>query len=504
MKRLLSALVAGATGFLTLLLAFPFLSPPDVVTVGRNVFINPAQPLDANNSPTLLRNPIRAENLVMTNRIDRLGFSALLSSSIDNGATWKVMTLPLPPKLDRPFAPDIAFSPDGTLFVSYVDLEGHGNVPGNLWVANSKDGGQTLSDPVRVAGQLTFQVRLAADNDHRVHLIWLQAAQVGLLRLAGAPARIVSAHSTDEGQTWSAPVEVSDAGRERVAAATPTIDSEGHLVVLYEDFRGDRRDFENLDGPAAEEPFALVVARSEDGGTTFSAGQEVDSGLVPTRRFLVFLPEFPTMAVGRGGELYVAWSDGRNGDEDVFVRRSGDNGRTFGPPVRVNDNRTGDKTDQYVPRLAVAPDGRVDVLYLDRRNDPTKNVMTDAYLASSSDQGKVFTSVRMSSESFSSKVGPAVDDKIPVDFGSRLGLTSTDHTVVAAWTDARLGTEDTGRQDIAAAAAKVAPASPPRGRLLLVLVLLMTSLACLVGWFVTGRGAQGRSTAPRTKDESLL
>ena len=33
--------------------------------------------------------------------------------------------------------------------------------------------------------------------------------------------------------------------------------------------------------------------------------------------------------------------------------------------VRVNDNATGDATDQYLPILAVAPSGRVDVAYYD-------------------------------------------------------------------------------------------------------------------------------------------
>ena len=506
MRRLVFALVAVVAGVGALVAALPLLSPPDEATAGRDVFVNPPKPIDANNSPSLVRNPRLEGNLVMTHRVDRPAFSALISSSLDNGATWRVMPLPLPAGLDRPFAPDLAFAPDGTLYVSYVNLEGNGNVPDNLWVATSKDGGQSLSPPVKVSGRLAFQARIAVDAQNRAHLTWLQVAEVGLLRVAGGPNPIVTSHASDDGRTWSTPVPISDSHRERVGAASPAVDSEGHLVVLYYDYKSNRRDFEFLDGPPAEEPFALVVTRSEDGGQTFSPGQEIDTGLVATNRFLVFLPEFASLAPGPAAAMYAAWADGRNGDEDVFVRRSGDGGRTWGAAVRVNDNRLRDRTDQFLPRVAVAPDGRVDVVYLDRRNDPQSNVMTDAYLATSSNDGKSFKSIRMSSRSFSAKVGPTIDEKLPVDFGSRIGLVSDDDTVVAAWTDTRLGTEDTGRQDIAAAAAKVGPAEPEQTRLLLVAGLLGLSLLGLLGWLAAGRSARARpSRRPGgAKDESVL
>lgn len=487
MRRLLLPLVSLAAGVAGVVAAIPLLSPPNAVDAGPNVFVNESGVIDANNSPTLVRNPLLETNLVLTNRVDRPGFSALLHSSLDSGATWASTVLPLPGGLDRPFAPDVAFAPDGTLFVSYVNLEGLGNVPANLWVATSKDGGRTFSDPVRVAGRLTFQARLAVDHDNTAHLTWLQANEVGQFRLVGGPNPIVASRSRDGGRTFTPPVVVSDPGRERVGAASPVVDAEGHLVVLYQDFKGNRRDFEFLEGPPWEEPFALVVTRSTDGGRTFSRGVEAEAGVLPTRRFLVFLPEFPSLAADGDGNLYVAWADGRNGDEDVFLRRSADGGRTWGRAVRVNDNRLGDGTSQYLPRVAVAPKGRVDVLYLDRRRDVGRNVMTDAYLATSSDGGMSFENGRMSSSSFDSRVGPMVDPSIGVDFGSRLGLVSTRDGAVAAWTDTRVGTEDTGRQDIAAAAAEIAPAKPSVARVRAVLGLLVLSIVGLVGWLISRR-----------------
>ncbi len=424
-------------------------------TVGANVLVNEPRPIDANNSPTVVRNPRRPTNLVVVHRVDKPVFSALLEISLDGGSTWRSRTLPTAAGTARPFAPDAAFGPDGTLYVSYVTLEGVGNTPGSLWVASSPDGGRTLTDPVRIAGKLTFQPRLAVDRKGVVYVTWLQASEVGLFSVVGGPNPIVVSRSADRGRSFSLPVTVSDPERERVGAASPVIDSEGRLVVLYQDFKGDRRDFENLEGPPAEQPFALVVTRADDGGSTFSRGVEIDSGVVAGRRFVVFTPAFPSLAAGPAGSLYVAWSDARNGDEDVFLRGSKDGGMTWSPPVRVNDNRHGDRTSQYLPRVAVSENGRLDVVFLDRRRD-RRDVTTDAWLASSSDAGRSFDNLRLSARSFDSRIGNATPSG-EADFGSRLGVDSHGAETLAVWTDSRVGTRDTGRQDIAAAKVRRRP-----------------------------------------------
>lgn len=422
--------------------------------VGGDVLVNPPQPIDANNSPAVARNPRRPDNLVVAHRVDRPAYSAGLESSFDGGATWRPAPLPLPEGADRPFGPDVAFGPDGTLYVLYVNLEGSGNTPANLWLATSSNGGESVSGPVQVAGKLTFQPRLTVDSKGTLHITWLQAADVGLFRLAGSPNPIVSSRSSDGGRTFSAPVQVSDPGRERVGAASPVVDSAGRLVVLYQDFKSDARDFDNLEGPAWEEPFALVVTTSVDGAQSFSPGVEVDSGLIALERFLVFLPRSPSIAAGPDAALYVAWADGRNGDDDVFLRRSGDGGTTWSAPVRVSDNPPGDGISQFLPAVAVADNGRVDVVFLERRGDTA-----DAYLASSSDQGGSFSSVRLSSRSFDPEIGPDMPRGYR-ELGSRLGISAQGSETFAAWTDTRAGSRATGRQDIVAVTVERLPLWP--------------------------------------------
>lgn len=467
---------------------------------GPDVVVNPPGIIIANNSPTVARHPDRPENLVVAHRIDRPGFSALVEWSDDGGTTWTAVTPPLPEGTEPcaaspeaspcPFAPDIAFGPDGTLYVLYVELQGQGNTPARLWLATSSDGGRTLDPPVQVAGELTFQARVVVAPDGTVHLTWLQADNVALNRLVG-PAPVVASRSTDGGQTFSEPIPISDPARERVGAASPVIDSDGGLVVLYQDFTGDRRDFENLEGPPADEPFALVVTRSEDGGTSFSPGVELESGIVATKRFLVFLPEHPSLAAGPNGTLYASWHGSSNGDDDVFLRRSDDGGTTWGEAVRVNDNPVGDDTHQYLPQVSVAPDGRVDVLFYDRRNDPD-NVMTDAYLATSSDKAASFTNLRISSASFDSSVGPVFDDTYGADFGTRVGLDSINSGAFAVWTDTRLGSLDDGRQDIFGAPIEGLGAA---GIPLWLLGALAAAIAG-VTWFMLKRTGADRSGRP--------
>lgn len=468
--------------------------------VGANVFVNEDGPIDANNSPTVARNPTRPANVVVAHRLDLPGFGAFLQISDDGGRAWQTTELPLPAGKDRPFAADVAFAPDGTLFVSYVNLTGNGNRPDNLWVARSDDGGRSLSEPVLVAGALSFQARIAVDQESVVHVTWLKVADVAPYAIVAYPSPVVASHSTDGGRTFSEPVEVSDPDRTLVAAPSSTIDSDGNLVVLYQDFKDDNRDFRNLDGPVYEDTFALVATVSRDGGKTFSPGVEVNADLVPTRRFLVFLPEFPAVAAGPGGAVYASWADGRNGDLDVFVSRSGDGGTTWGKPVRVNDNRLDDGTDQYMPRLSVAPGGRVDVLFFDRRRDPS-NILMDAYLGVSDDGGTSFDNVRVSSAPFDSRVGFSSNPKLEPDLGSRLGLASTDDETLAVWTDTRLGTEDTARQDIAAARVVISQDDgPPFARVPVVVGLLLAAGLCLAGWWASGREKMG--AAPTGADDT--
>lgn len=488
-----------ALGAIAVTVAVLSLRSPDQIRVGSNVFVTDPGPVNlvtSSNSPTVARDPTDPRRLVVAHRIDRPAFDARLQWSTDGGATWTATELPLPPGLDRPYVPDVSFDAEGTLFVVYANLEGRGNVPDNLWVARSLDSGRTLSEPVRIAGALAFQPRIAVAPDGVVHVTYLQAESVGTLQLVGR-ARIVMVTSTDGGSTFSDPVAVSDEQRALVGAAVPVAGDDGSLYVLYVDFGEDVRDFRNLEGPVWEEPFSLVLARSFDGGRSFAPGTAVDDDVVPTRRFLVFLPDYPAITAADGA-LYVAWADGRNGDPDVFLRRSDDGGDSWTDARRVNDTELGDGTAQYLPAVT-ATGQRVDVAFLDRRRRNDGRA-TDAYLGSSWDRGRSFLNVRLTSTTFDADIGPTVAPHLEPDLGSRIGVSASDGSAFAVWTDTRLGGgSEEIRQDIVGTTVAV-PARRTSG--LVPTLLLLASGVALV---LLGRHVlRGRSDRAPTDSAAEL
>jgi hypothetical protein len=433
---------------------------------GPNAPVDPGatDPADisAHNSPTIVSDPVRPADLVVSSRIDTPFFSCSLDVSHDGGASWSQTPIPAPRgEQAKCFAPDVAFSTDGTLYLVFVTLRGNGNTPDAVWLSTSRDDGRHLSTPRRVLGPRAFQVRVAADpiTPGRLYLTWLQAVgdDLGELKFTATGNPIEAMRSDSYGATWTAPVRVSDPARQRVIAPTPVVTDRGAVYVAYLDISQDKLDYEGEHGgnggPPYSGSFTLLVSRSLDSGATWQQSV-VDSQLVPVTRFVVFLPAFPALAADAAGRVYVAYQDGRYSPSDVDLWALAPNATRWDGPVRVNDTPLHDRTSQYLPQLSVAPDGRLDVLYYDRRRDPA-NVMNEVSEQSSFDGGRTFThAIQLSSSPFSSRIGYGAREGLP-DLGSRLGLISSNGWALGVWTDTRAGTPRTQKQDIAEAAVLV-------------------------------------------------
>jgi outer membrane protein assembly factor BamB len=94
----------------------------------------------------------------------------------------------------------------------------------------------------------------------------------------------------------------------------------------------------------------IYMARSTDGGKTFALKLVYQNAGGASLQNV-----FPVIAVDSAGNLYLAFSDGRN----VYLMNSKDGGASWTPPVRVNDG-TGTKTAIAPWVVALAP-GKVDV-----------------------------------------------------------------------------------------------------------------------------------------------
>jgi len=432
--------------------------------LGANAAIDTgaSNPLDisANNSPSLVRSPADGRVLVVANRIDTPRYSCALRVSRDAGATWSQTPIALPAGETKCYAPDVAFGADGTLYMTFVTLRGLANVPDAAWLATSSDGGRTLAPAARILSGLVFQVRVATDpaRPRRVFVTWLQAADVGLYRFGqiGNPIRAI--RSDDGGRTWTRRTRVSSPARQRVLAPVPAVGPGGVLYVLYLDVGNDRLDYDGLHqargGPPYDGRFSLVLARSRDAGATWQESV-VDSRIAPVTRFVAFVPRLPSLAVDpRSGRVYAAYEDRRNGDPDVMEWSLGAGDARWHGPVRVNDTPLHDGRAQYMPRLSVAPGGRLDAIYYDRRDDP-RNRRNAVSLQSSFDGGRTFDArVALSDRSFDSRIGFGSERGL-ADLGSRLASLSTADRTLALWTDTRNGVPASGKQDLVRAIAVI-------------------------------------------------
>ncbi|MGB0383556.1 MAG: exo-alpha-sialidase [Ardenticatenaceae bacterium] len=118
----------------------------------------------------------------------------------------------------------------------------------------------------------------------------------------------------------------------------------------------------------------IYVAESSDDGQTWEANVRVNDHMA--EQFA------PSLAVGNSS-LYVAWVDTRNG-MDIYIANSTDGGQTWGAPVLVNDDTN--SASQGDPSLAVGTDGTLYVAWMDTRGGDG-----DIYFAKSTDGGQMWS-----------------------------------------------------------------------------------------------------------------
>ena len=417
----------------------------------------------ANNSPILVADPTEPRFVVLANRLDSPDFGCALQVSGDRGRSWVGAdpVAELPSGAEKCYAPEVAFDARGVLYYLFIGLHGAGNSPMGTFLTTSRDRGRSFTTPRRVLGPERYQVRMAIDptvgRAGRIHLVWLQTeADPPLGGLPATPNPLMAAYSDDGGDSFSRPVQISDPERQRVVAPAVAVGPGRRVHVLYYDLQDDARDYQGLEGPRWEGRWSLVVTTSADGGRRYGRSIVVDQDVVPPDRvMLIFTMPPPALATDDAGRVYAAWHDARNGDWDVFLRGSPDHARTWDAPVRLNDDQVGNGRHQYLPRLSVAADGRVDAVFYDRRGNK-ENRGNDVYYTYSGDNGRTWQrNLKLTSLDSDSRIGPryAVPSAQGLnEFGSRIALWSEPSGALVAWTDTR----NTGRgfpaQDIYASA----------------------------------------------------
>ncbi len=350
--------------------------------------------------------------------------------SQDSGHTWQLAEGVDPKNYRVSGDVSVAFDNQGHAFVCYIAFDrlgtfnywAHGATRNGIFVQRSLDGGKTWeAEHVPVAEQpsqpgIPFEDKpyIVADNTKSKYAGNLY---IGWTRWRLTDSQMVLSRSTDDGKTWSKPIEID---------AHPG---------LPRDDNGAAEGFDGVVAPDGtlyaiwSQDDEIMLTSSHDGGQTFSRARPIihTAPIMFAIQTLERANGFPQIAIDpKSKRLYVTWSDYRNGDLDVFIANSNDKGKRWSSPERVNNDPEHNGAEQFFQWLAVDPtDGSVDVLFYDRRGDPQNRKQVVA-LARSTDAGRTFTNYAWTDEPFEAS---------GVFFGDYTGLAAYGGRVYGIWTE---------------------------------------------------------------------
>jgi hypothetical protein len=350
--------------------------------------------------------------------------------STDSGHSWQLAESVDPKNYRVSGDVSVTFDNQGHAFVCYIAFDrlgtfnywAHGATRNGIFVRRSLDGGKTWeAEHIPVAEQasspgIPFEDKpyIVADNTKSRYAGNLY---IGWTRWRLSDSQMVLSRSTDEGKTWSQPVEIDK------------------HPGLPRDDNGAAEGFDGVVGPDGKlyaiwsQDNAIMLTTSRDGGKTFSHARPV----IPTAPIIFAIETlerangFPQIAIDpKSQRLYVTWSDYRNGDLDVFLATSDDGGKHWLSPVRVNNDPVHNGAEQFFQWLAVDPiDGSINVVFYDRRGDP-QNRKQIVVLARSTDSGHSFRNYAWTDEAFEAG---------DVFFGDYSGVAAYGGRVYGIWTE---------------------------------------------------------------------
>ncbi|MEA2195371.1 MAG: hypothetical protein QOG42_1805, partial [Solirubrobacteraceae bacterium] len=282
-------------------------------------------------------------------------------------------------------------------------------------VAVSTDGGQTFGAPVQasapgvpVAGPDSASPPVVAP-DHSVSVAWRTQGVNGIIQVA---------RSTNQGQTWSTPVDVtgvSNVSRPSTSHVTPAT--------------------------STGSSFPRMAVNKTNGNLYIVYNQG---------------PPGPTAPAGgyQGADHFI------NPDSHVYFQRSTNNGATWSTPTLIDDvtPHPGSQTIQTRhPNVAVAPNGRIDIVWEDRRHwfqGPGEHNCVHTHLAcddarlgdtyysySTNNGGSFSANRRITDHSHNNDVGYDYRFGTGWAFGPQTVALGND-TLLVGWMDSREGSFD--------------------------------------------------------------
>jgi len=397
--------------FLLVLLGFIYINSSNLFPQYQNIRVDDPQNTN-HNEVTIAINPVNPNILAGGANINNF------YSSTDGGLTWSESDMSS--TLGVWGDPVVIFDSLGNLYYAHLSNPGAGWWIDRIVVQKSTDNGQTWNDGAGIGQNIEPQVQdkewLAVDltqSPYRgnIYVTWTEFDVYGSSNPSDS-SRIRFSKSTDEGETWSNPVVISDVSGNCIdddnttEGAVPCVGPNGEIYVSWAG------------------PVGLVFDKSTDGGVTWGTDVFVSDipggwayiipGIYRANGMPITMCDISDSP--HNGDIYICWSDQRNGitDTDIFLAKSTDSGATWSPAQRVNDDKT-TRHQFFVWSTIDQSTGHLWFVFYDRRN--TTGSATDVYVVKSTDGGNTFENFKVSESSFTPTAS--------IFFG--------DYTNIAAW-----------------------------------------------------------------------
>jgi BNR repeat-like domain len=240
---------------------------------------------------------------------------------------------------------------------------------------------------------------------------------------------IVFSKSTDGGQNWSAPREITGPFAQ---FSTPAIAPDGTVYVSYEEWNN----------PVGRNGGRAMVARSTKGGSTWTQHlvARVNDLPSPLHHGAFRAASYPVMDVDDQGNLHMVWSNWQGGSGDIVYTRSTNRAASWSRPVTINQEAV--KSDQFFQWIDAS--GRyLHVGFVDRQY--TDDALLDHSYLVSANRGTTWSqTVRVTAASSSSDASLFGANCTGEFIGDYTGIAATGNTANVLWMDGRPGTQAGG------------------------------------------------------------
>ncbi len=377
------------------------------------------KPGDAANEPTLAVSPVNPDILVVGWRefptISSDARYAGFAWSHDGGLTW-TNGGNLTPPADQPSNaqqsdPLLDVDSDGVFY--YWSEVFRPNPPTAHYVYQSTDGGMTWGEPPKVQDPATpgdkewFVIdRTGGQGEGFLHGGWNNFDLGGM----------VYVRSTDGGQTFSDPVRIADQGGTQWMMQF-AVGPDGEVYAVWRNYNRNRiyitKSTNASDG--SQTPAFNAYGAGGFNGVDLEVDSSNDPGNIPINPagFHQVYIDVDRSDSPRRGNVYVVWADDRRDPSDIRFARSTDGGVTWDLNIQLNDDAAHPNAYQWFPAMTVAPSGRIDVTWYDTRDDLGDNrPESRLYYSYSVDGGMTWSVDRPLSDPFDTTVGYPDQQKI--------------------------------------------------------------------------------------------